>query len=99
MIKKELCFRLIKKTKSLDEDFIIDSFIDFAVDNSISISGNVSLGFCFCTNDQKEINPKIKKKFLHYLNDNFSNFFKSVIFQEYDLSTEEFLVIEEKYIE
>ncbi len=80
---KELCFKLKPIKENLNEDYIIDSFISFAIDNNISISGSLSIDFCFCS--YKEFPElKIKSKFLKYLRISHSGEFKKITYKKYN---------------
>ena len=56
MKNRELCFQFKSKFLNLSyEDEITDILMDFALDNKVSVGGNLDTGFCFCVDIDNEI--------------------------------------------
>lgn len=80
---KELCFKLIKKEVEIDEDFVIDSFISFALENEVSFGGGCD-GGCL-VDERNNIHLELKQQFIDYLNLNHQNLFKEIRFQFFNV--------------
>lgn len=88
---KELCFDLVLvKNKIIDNDQVIDDFIDFAVENGISIGGNLSGGFCFCT-ESKSLPEDLEFKFVNYIKEEYNSYFREIIFKKFVEEKDEFI--------
>jgi len=65
------------------QDELIDSFIDFAVDNNISYVGAIGIGCFFCA--EESFNVKLmKRKFIDYLKSNHTDKILVIIFEDFD---------------
>ncbi len=80
---KELCFKLIKKEIEINEEKLIDSFIDFAIKNKVSVSGNLNQGFCFCK-EGSFLPKEIKKNLIDFLSKNYFMKFNYIQFEEFN---------------
>ena len=85
----ELCFNLYTKGLSVtNAEALIDQFIDFAVEHKVSISGNMSVGWCFCT--EQELPPNLKERFIAYLKREHANVFSAIEFVCFDQDLDDF---------
>ncbi|WP_298904216.1 hypothetical protein [uncultured Psychroserpens sp.] len=93
---RELCFKLELLetiTNQLNENYI-NEFIDFAIDNNVSLGGSAFSGFCFCVDEDFKIPSHLKTKFVTFLKVNYSKKIKAVHFQKYDENADEFINLE-----
>lgn len=89
----ELCFSLKPFEVYINEDVLIDDFMDFAVSKKVSICGNLDVGFCFCT-EKKELPYQLKQNFISFLCEQYFDRIETVFFEIYNESEEEFKIIE-----
>ncbi len=81
MNKRELCFKIeAKNPNSFKEKEIIDILIEFAVNQNISIGGNLD-GFCFCVDVNYELPVNFQDDFVNYMNNNCSKKFDKIVFE------------------
>lgn len=81
MKSRELCFQF--KSKDLNqshEDEIINILIDFALDNKVSVGGNLDTGFCFCVDIDNEIPINLKSNFINFMSKSYTQLFDEIIF-------------------
>ena len=90
---RELCFDIDlvdKRTDQLNDDYI-NAFIDFAVNNTISVGGNIFTGFCFCVDIGSTLPKDLKLKFVSFLKHNYSKNIRAIAFKSYDDLTDTFI--------